>query len=166
MSTFFRKIFILMVIIPVSDEVLIAQRAIAAAGGSATGNTGSMSYTIGQIDYNTNVALSGTTTEGVQQPFEIFVVTGISETIDILFDMGVFPNPSATFLKLTDETTRSERMIFQLFDMNGRLVRNGNVMGRETYIQIQDLAPGEYLLKVLTSDSVLKTFKIIKKSNL
>lgn len=162
MNTFFRKIFLLVVIISGSDEVLNAQRAVATAGGSATGGAGSMSYTIGQLDYNTNFALSGSVAEGVQQPFEIFTVTGISETAGILPDMSLFPNPALSYLKLTAETIIYEGLIYHLVDMNGRIVRNGNIVSRETYIHIQELAPAEYFLKVMVFDHILKTFKIIK----
>lgn len=164
MSPFFRMIIILIVVLSVSDEILNAQKAIASAGGSATGSTGSMSYTIGQLDFNTTIALSGTITEGVQQPFEVFIVTGVSKTSENLPDMEVFPNPAAAYLQLTTQKVLiNSIMIYQLFDMNGHLIKNGTVLNRETYIDIQDLAPAEYLLKVLTTDHVLKTFKIIKK---
>ena len=50
-----------------------AQEAVAAAGGEATGSGGTVSYTIGQINYTTNTGAGGTITQGVQQPYEFFI---------------------------------------------------------------------------------------------
>lgn len=48
-----------------------AQEAIPATGNSATGSGGTMSYTVGQVAYTTQIGISGIVTQGVQQPFEI-----------------------------------------------------------------------------------------------
>ena len=63
---------------------LQAQEAIPATGGEASGSGGSASYTVGQVVYTTNVGTNGNSVaEGVQQPYEISVVTGIPEAKDI-----------------------------------------------------------------------------------
>jgi hypothetical protein len=45
-----------------------AQQTTGAAGGTASGGTGSISYTVGQIDYKTYPGSGGSVAEGVQQP--------------------------------------------------------------------------------------------------
>ncbi|MEI6185248.1 MAG: dockerin type I domain-containing protein [Bacteroidota bacterium] len=50
----------------------IAQQITATAGGNVTGNSGSVSYTIGQQDYISYSSIAGSVNEGVQQPVESF----------------------------------------------------------------------------------------------
>ena len=58
---------------------LQAQESVNATGGNALGSGGSVSYSVGQLTYQTHVGTNGSVAEGVQQPFEISVVTGIKE---------------------------------------------------------------------------------------
>ena len=54
---------------------LQAQECIPTTGGNASGSEGSVSYTIGQIVYITNVGTNSSLAQGVQQPFEISAVS-------------------------------------------------------------------------------------------
>ena len=58
---------------------LKAQEAIPATGGMASGSGGSVSYSLGQLVYTTNTGTNGSVALGIQQPFEIFVVTSIEQ---------------------------------------------------------------------------------------
>ena len=55
---------------------LQGQETIPTTGGSATGIGGSVSYTIGQVAFNTfrGTAATGSVVQGVQQPYEISIV--------------------------------------------------------------------------------------------
>ncbi|MCF8450685.1 MAG: hypothetical protein K9G49_12515, partial [Taibaiella sp.] len=53
-----------------------AQQAITPAGGNATGSGGSMSYTIGQIDFVMAVSTGGSMAQGVQHPYSDATTTG------------------------------------------------------------------------------------------
>ncbi len=141
---------------------LQAQETNPASGGNATGTGGSVSYTIGQVVYNTNTGLNGSVFHGVQQPFEISVVTGIQNTEDIILECLVFPNPTRGQVKLVFRTKDFEILRFQLFDMNGILLRDRKIEGEETEILMDSLSPSTYFLKVLSGNKELKTFKIIK----
>jgi len=55
---------------------LHAQEAIPASGGNAKGSGGTVSYSFGQVYYISVEGVNGTVAQGVQQPFEISVVTG------------------------------------------------------------------------------------------
>jgi hypothetical protein len=77
-----------------------AQNTIPATGGNATGSGGSVSYSIGQITYNTFSGTNGSVAQGVQQPFEISVVTGIHKAFDIDLIFSAYPNPATDFVTL------------------------------------------------------------------
>ena len=55
--------------------VVLAQEGISVSGGNATCNGGSVSYTIGQVVYTCNNGDEGSVAQGVQQPYEISVVS-------------------------------------------------------------------------------------------
>lgn len=141
---------------------LYAQETITAAGGNASGSGGSASYTAGQVVYNTFTGSSGSVAEGVQQPYEISTITSIKDSEWINLFMKVYPNPAHEFLTLQVDESDISNLYFQLFDINGRLLRNERITNRLTSIYMSDLAPATYILKIVEGNSEIKSFKIIK----
>ena len=76
-----------------------AQSAIVPAGGTASGNGGTVTYTAGQIAVQTNSDGTTSISEGVQQPFEISVV-GVDERPDITLTANLYPNPTLSTCNL------------------------------------------------------------------
>jgi hypothetical protein len=140
---------------------LMAQNCVAASGGEASGSGGTVSYTIGQVFYRINSGSYGTVTEGVQQPAEIFVITGIIKT-DIMLKVSVFPNPAKLFVILKVDDEKIEKFRYQLYDIDGKLLIAKNVTESETSIDISMLKSSVYFLKIINSNREEKTFKIIK----
>lgn len=101
-----------------------AQTTIPATGGNATGTGGSVTYTVGQVVYTTNIGTNGTVARGVQQPYEIFIVTGIEQAKDITLVCSVYPNPASDFLTLKVENYDQENLSYQLMDTNGKLLES------------------------------------------
>ena len=144
-----------------STGIGFSQQNAVASGGDASGSGGKVSYTIGQIDYGSLSGASGTMTEGVQQPFEIFEIVGLGETsLDI--SATLFPNPAATSVVLSMEASQSESTTFRLSDASGRLVRSGGITGKETQIDLQNLPDACYYLDVMVAERLAKSFKLIK----
>lgn len=141
---------------------LQAQEAIPAAGDNALGSGGSVSYSVGQVVYTTHTGTSGSAAQGVQQPFEISVVTGIEEAKDINLVCSAFPNPATDNVKLKAENYETENLTYQLYDIRGNLLENKKIEGNETSIVISNLVLGIYFLKVSNNNKEVKTFKIIK----
>ncbi len=141
--------------------VLQAQESVNATGGNASGSEGSASYSVGQVVYTTNTGTNGSVAQGVQQPFEISVVTGIEETTISLF-IFVYPNPTTDYLTLKVDKFELLTLSFQLFDMNGKLLQNKKVTDNETSINMSNLVPATYFVKVIEGNKELKTFKIIR----
>jgi len=142
--------------------LLHAQNAIPASGGNASGSGGSLSYTVGQIVYTTNTGTNGSSLQGVQQPYEISVITAIEEAKDISLEIVVYPNPATDFIKLKIKNYEFQNLRYQLFDINGSLIKDNKVEGNETSIPMQNLLSSVYFLKVTDNNKVIKTFKIIK----
>lgn len=140
-----------------------AQNSIPATGGNAVGAGGTVSYTIGQVVYTPISGTTGFMTQGVQQPYEISVVTGIEEASEITLEISVYPNPAVGYVNLKVEKYDTDNLRYMLYDMNGMLFQERKVEGPETQIQIGHLLPGTYFLRIAENKKEIKTFKIIKK---
>ena len=146
-----------------SLSTLMAQETIPATGGNASGSGGTASYSVGQVVYTTNTGTNGSVAQGVQQPFEIQVVTGIAEAKGINLEVSAYPNPTTDYLVLKVENYDKGNLLYQLFDMNGKLLENKKITGNETSIVMSNLVPATYFVKVTEGNKEIKTFKIMKK---
>lgn len=143
---------------------LRAQETTSASGGEASGEGGTVSYTVGQVTYNTHSGTTGSVTEGIQQPYEISVVLGMEES-GISLNISAYPNPVTDhlILKIDESTYREQdRWIVSVYDINGALVKQQIIVDRETNIDMADLKAATYFLRIITDNQEIKTFKIIK----
>ena len=138
-----------------------AQEAIPTTGGNASGSGGSVSYSVGQIVYTTDTGTNGSVAQGVQQPFEISVV-GIDEAKGITLQCSVYPNPTMDFLILKVKNFSSSICNYQLYDLNGQLIKSQKLDKAETNIPMENLVAKTYFLKITEGNKEVKTFKIIK----
>ena len=151
-----------------SISIVSAQVSINATGGNASGSGGSVSYSVGQVVYTTNTGTNGSVSEGVQQPFEISVVTGLEEALGINLSVLAYPNPTTDYLILDIPDFHLFPFAFHLYDMNGKLLQSEIISGNPTSIVMSNLVPAIYFVKVIVktqdiaSQQEVKTFKIIK----
>jgi hypothetical protein len=140
---------------------LQAQESPTATGGDATGAGGTSSYTVGQVVYTTNTGSNGSVAQGVQQPYEISVTTGVNETT-INLEMSVFPNPTTNYLQLKVGSEKLENLNFQLIDLQGKVIENKKVTAITSTINMEELPKAIYFLNVTKNNQLIKTFKVIK----
>jgi hypothetical protein len=157
-----KKVFVSLILLSgLVQTGLQAQDATTATGGNAKGTGGTVSYSVGQTVYTTNSGTSGTVAQGVQQPYEISVISGINDGA-ITLDCTAYPNPTTDYLRLKIADNTTINLTYQIYDINGKLLLNKIVEGSETTISMQGLVPGSYFLKVTDNKQEIKTFKIIK----
>lgn len=142
---------------------LKAQVAVPAAGSNASGSGGTVSYSIGQVVYQTYAGTNASIAEGVQQAYEISVVTAIKNVSSISLLITAFPNPTTEYLTLSISEFKLSGLSFQLYDVNGKLLKNENISDSKTRIVMSNLLPATYILNVTRNGGGIKTFKIIKK---
>ncbi|NPA36599.1 MAG: T9SS type A sorting domain-containing protein [Chlorobi bacterium] len=140
-----------------------AQKAITTAGSDASGTAGSISYTVGQVTYSTSSGSNGSVTQGVQQPYEISVSTALKDTEDITLGFSAYPNPTSDILKLKTGERDFNDISYKLFDVNGKLIKADKITGSETSVNMQNLLPSVYFIKMIENGKEIKIFKIIKK---
>ncbi|MEX2485769.1 MAG: T9SS type A sorting domain-containing protein [Brumimicrobium sp.] len=138
-----------------------AQKAIVSSGGDISDTDGSVSYTIGQIDYQYISGSNGNITEGVQQ-IEVDSITGLDENqTDIV--LNAYPNPAHDRVVIeTDAPSGMENVSYNMYDNQGRLVKEGKISSSETSIDVTDLVKANYFIKIVENNELIKTFKIVK----
>lgn len=141
---------------------LRAQEALPASGGNASGNGGTASYVIGQVLYTANTGTGGSESQGVQQPYEISAVTALDESRGITLRYSAYPNPVTDILTLRIEGETQMQFMASLFDINGKLLESKKTNGIETSIDMKNLVPAVYILKVTGNNKEIITFRITK----
>jgi len=136
-----------------------AQTSLNTAGGDFKSETVTLSYSIGQVFYQTDNLI-----EGVQLPYNIFEYDGIDDIEGIFLKISAFPNPTSDNLELRIETLDFDyqNAIYQITDMNGRLIKSDKILDFQTIVSMEKYQKGIYFLEVKTKNNVLKTFKIVK----
>jgi hypothetical protein len=138
-----------------------AQESANASGGDATGIGGTVAYSIGQVVYTTNNGISGSVAQGVQHTYEIFTV-GIKET-ELNISLTAYPNPTTGTLTLQISDYNNEKLAYQLFDMQGKQISNGQVTAQQTQINMNGLPSATYLIYIVNQENKkVQSFKIIK----
>ena len=110
-----------------SGSAIQAQSTIPATGGNAEGSGGTVSYTVGQMFYRFNTDGNGYEAQGVQQPYEISVITAIEGVDAISLEMMVYPNPVSDLLKLRVESYETENLSFKLYNTMGFFWKTGKL---------------------------------------
>ena len=138
-----------------------AQSGTVATGGDVTSPTGSVSYSIGQVDFRNISGSENNLNQGLQQPYEFFIISSIDES-DLELSLNVFPNPTRDAVMLKIQGQELSGLQFQLYDELGNLLITQKIMGQETMIQMSQYAMASYFLKVTQQNAEIKTFQIIK----
>lgn len=141
---------------------LQAQESINTSGNNASGSGGSVSYSVGQVSYKTNSGSNGSVTEGVQQPYEISIITDIGNTSAISLTCNIFPNPTTDFLTLSIDNYNKEDLFFQVSDETGKILKSNKINENETKIDLGSYPHAIYFVGILHKHQEIKLFKVIK----
>ena len=144
-----------------SVSMTYAQQTVPASGGDAVGSGGSSSYTVGQVVYTTNSGANGSVAQGIQQPYEISTLVGLKVT-EINQELTAYPNPTNNVINLNIGNYKNEKLSYQLYDVQGRLLVVKPIKENRTSIVLQDLSGSSYLINVLDNNQLIKTFRVIK----
>ncbi|MCR9252162.1 MAG: T9SS type A sorting domain-containing protein [bacterium] len=153
----------ILVFINLGIKGLYAQESVNTTGGDASSNTGSISYSIGQTVYDASSNDSGSINQGVQQPFEISVITDSPKFNNIHLAMTAYPNPTFGRLTLKASGFELSDLNIQIHDLQGKILQSTKLVTAETQIEFQDYKPATYFVRVTANNQLAKVFKIIKK---
>ncbi len=140
-----------------------AQETLSATGGNASGSGGSVSYSAGQVVYKTHTGTAGSVAEGVQQPYEISVVSANEKIEGINLSVTAYPNPATDNLILEISNSELLTLTFHLYDMQGKLLQSEKITGNQTQINMNGFVPATYFVKVIQENKEIITFKVVKR---
>ena len=140
---------------------IISQEIISPSAGDSSGSGGSLSYTIGQVFFNTIESDYGSLVQGVQQPFE-FQTLSTPALLTVQLTAVTYPNPTTDYVVLKIIDTAFENIQYTLFDLKGKTIVSKKVTTSTTEITMKNFSIGMYLLKLTKKNQTLKNFKIIK----
>lgn len=141
---------------------LNAQSSTISGGGESISRSGSVSYSLGQVVNQTQTGTDGSIAEGVQQPYQIYIMHEISQA-KINVSVSTYPNPVTNHLMLQVDLSELSNLSYKLYDVNGKILQNKKIKQSQLEITMDSYVPSLYFLKVLSKNKPLKTFKIIKK---
>lgn len=136
-----------------------------ASGNNASGSSGSVTYSIGQVFYTYIGASVYNVAQGVQQQESTTSLT-IPENIETpSAEILVYPNPATDYvnINMTGYEFENQQGSFKLYDYQGRLLKQNAINQAESQVDLNDLSSSIYILQVFVDNQVLKTFKIVKK---
>jgi hypothetical protein len=140
-----------------------AQNSLNAAGGDASNNDYKVSFSYGELFYNSLSQPGYYFSQGMQHPtITILEITSSGYENEIGLDINVFPNPATEKIHLKVDLPNGSDVFFRLFDINGKLLRKGTAANGENIIPISEYPVGSYLFSVYNGTDKLKTFKILK----
>lgn len=138
---------------------LSAQEVIASQGGSASNGTISMDWTIGETVIETVSDTAFQLTQGFHQP--LIIITAVEDVAQDL-NIRIFPNPTAALIYLSLDNL-DDQPVYQLYDLNGKLLITENLNHTQTTIQMSTYPSGSYFLILKNKKGKqLGTFKIQK----
>lgn len=132
-----------------------------ASGGDATGSGGSVAYSVGKLVYAIHSDSGGSVTQGVHHPYEIYTLS-IQETA-FNISLIAFPNPTTDQLTLQIKNYNNEKLMYRLYDLQGRLLDNGTLKTQQTQIDMSSVPSAIYFLNVVNKQNKkIQSFKILK----
>lgn len=133
------------------------------SGGDATGSGGSVSYSFGQVAYETATGSNGELTQGVQQPMEVYTLS--TPEFDYSFQAALYPNPAIHSVILSLDSSKDlSQLSYELVDITGKMLRIGKISELQTEINVSDLASATYFFNLIDSGKRVKSFKLIKNN--
>jgi len=144
----------------------ITPEVIVSSGNYIKNDNISITWSLGEIAISTLTDNTMTLTQGFQQPY--YWITSITELKkDDRINVLIFPNPTNDFIKVQITNPEGLQILFKMSDVNGRVLLNYktiDISGIQEF-DLQDYAPGIYLLRVWSNDmNYSKTFLIQKIS--
>lgn len=139
-----------------------AQQGITSSGGTSGNETGSITYSIGQIAYSSALSNYYGEIQGIQQPEEIYVTSVKKENL-LDGNINLYPNPAQSFLVLKIDFKKIHNLSYQLLNERGIVVVENKIKSDESIIPVQNLPSAGYILNISKGDIFIQSFKILKQ---
>lgn len=120
-------------------------------------SSGSVSYSVGQVNYTSIPGSFVVVYLGVQQVYDPYITS-----IDVNTDISIWPNPVSTTLYIDVKSINNLGMLYQIYTIDGKLLVSKQSSDSRTAINMLYYRQGTYVLMVRYSNKKTLKFKIIK----
>ncbi|MGQ1783827.1 MULTISPECIES: T9SS type A sorting domain-containing protein [unclassified Saccharicrinis] len=145
-----------------SVQCLFAQEVLNASGSSNEHSGYVISWSIGELVAETYTGSKSFLTQGFLQT-RLDIPTSYFQVKDE-YDLEIYPNPVINnSVSLSIKGIELSNLSYQLFDISGRILKTNKIESNPASIDMTNLVPGIYLLRISGDEKEIKTFKIIKK---
>ena len=138
-----------------------AQEIVASSGSHFANSEKQISWTLGEPVVTTLSNENSTLTQGFHQ--SKLIVTAINEVSVPGFNIIAYPNPTSDILKVEVKNISGQDLIYTLYSPDGRMLVQKQMESDISEIPMYNYVSATYFLKVSSSNTVLKTFKIVKR---
>ena len=152
--------FTFIVLLLINSFNFYSQQNTTASGGDFSGSNGSLSFSVGQIDYLNIDNASGNINQGVQQPYQI-LDNSVNES-DYTFEITIGPNPSFDELTIQADFSKMKDIQGFITDQNGKMVKERQNLSLNPSFKLNNLSSGNYFLNIEDEQKLIKSYKIIK----
>ena len=139
---------------------VFGQTSMNASGGGTSNASGSISYSIGQVTYQSTSNASGSVCQGVQHAFEISTLSLEANALNL--SLTAYPNPTQELLNLRVGNYNKEKLAYKLVDLEGKVISEASMHSEETTIDMKQLPVATYFVEVHNDAKKVHVFKIIK----
>ncbi len=140
-----------------------AQTKLISAGGNAASESGSLSYSIGQVFVAQFGNESGEVIEGIQYAYsveEIEEPLGLGELL-----LNIYPNPVTDKLVLDIDHEKDVQYDLKLTTLRGDHILQKKIEFSRTELDLGNLTIGTYVLTIYNRQGSVKSFKIVKQEH-
>jgi hypothetical protein len=152
--------FYLIFMFLLNSQFAIGQHSINTAGNNATGNGGTVNYSIGQVFYHHLNDDNYTLDEGVQYGYEI--TNSIGENSNVYLSHFVYPNPTKSNFTLSISEFKSGLFSYILYNINGSIINRLEIIDPLSAISLSKFDGNSFILTVFKNNELIKSFTIIK----
>jgi hypothetical protein len=143
------------------NSIINAQEVVSPAGATYNNpSSGSISWTIGEPLTETYSNEDMIVTQGFHQGS--VTVTGLDINDRVKFDLNIFPNPTADYIRIESGETGNILYSLRLYTTDASLIYQSVMTEKSQRIDLTPILPGEYFLEITDADHHINTFKIIK----
>jgi len=138
----------------------ISQEIISSSGNYSDGSSGQLSWTLGDLAIETYSSGDVSLTQGFQQP--VYEVMTAFENLEYNFAVQVYPVPSSDFITVEFDEIQNDLEVV-LYNLQGEIVLYKKVESETITLDLNNLSPSEYILKIINKENnLLKSCKIVK----
>ena len=161
MDYYFTVFYSLMLFLMMAGKDSYAQQATVTTGGTLSQATGSISYSVGVIPFNSHSTAVGSVTEGM---FHIYrIKTPVKLPGIIQYDVNIFPNPTPDRINIRIKSQSTGNMTAVFCDIKGKSLKSIRIHEHHNQsLSLSQYSSGIYFLKILKNNTPIDTYKIIK----